>query len=101
LNRRKTLEKTYATVPVAEERGGPGSAGQSGDTQGLPDVAEAAAESVRELVEEGQYSEAEFVLGVEAADEAGDVSEVKTHEVAPEKAHGTLSGPKLRRRKQA
>ena len=59
---------------------GPGSAGQSGDTQGLPDVAEAGAESVKELVEEGQAFEAEAVSGVEEA--SGDeVEEVHTRQV--------------------
>ena len=65
------LQKTYAVVPVRETRGGPGSAGQSGDTQGLPDVAEAGSESVKELVEEGQYLEAEVLLGIETAEEPG------------------------------
>jgi hypothetical protein len=50
-------QKTYPEVPTREKRGGPGSAGQSGDTQGLPDVAEAGSESVKELVEEGASSE--------------------------------------------
>lgn len=72
-------QKTYAAVPLAEKGGGPGSAGQSGDTQGLPDVAEAGSESVQELVEEGQYFEAEVLLGVETADEH-DVAEVQIHE---------------------
>ncbi len=59
---------------------GPGSAGQSGDTQGLPDVAEAGSESVEELVEEGQFFEAEAVSGVE--DASGDeVEEVQTKQV--------------------
>ena len=40
---------------------------QSGDLQGLSDVADADAESVRELVEEGQFFEAEVVSGVEEA----------------------------------
>ena len=72
-------QKTYAAVPLDEKGGGPGSAGQSGDTQGLPDVAEAGSESVRELIEEGQYFEAEVLLGVETADEP-DVAEVQIHE---------------------
>ena len=72
--------KTYAIVPAAETRGGPGSAGQSGDTQGLPDRAEADSESVLELVQEGQYSEAEALLGVEEAPEP-DVAEVRVKKV--------------------
>lgn len=71
--------RTYAVVPAAEG-GGPGSAGQSGDTQGLSDVEEAGSESVQELLEEGQYFEAEVLLGVEAAD-ADDAGEVHTKEV--------------------
>jgi hypothetical protein len=59
---------------------GPGSAGQSGDTQGLSDVAEAGSESVEELVEEGQSFEAEVIGGVEDAPDA-DVAEVHTKEV--------------------
>ena len=51
------------TQPKAVER----SEEQSGDLQGLPDVADADAESVRELVEEGQFYEAEVVSGVESA----------------------------------
>ena len=56
------------------------SAGQSGDTQGLPDVAEAGPESVEELLEEGQSFEAEVISGIENAPDP-DVSEVHTHEV--------------------
>ena len=68
--------RTYAVIPPAQKGGGPGSAGQSGDTQGLPDVAEAGSESVQALVEEGQYFEAEVLLGVEAA-ENSDMEEVQ------------------------
>ncbi len=46
---------------------GPEGGGQSGDTQGLSDVAEAADESVEELVDEGQAFEAEVIEGVEDA----------------------------------
>lgn len=67
--------KTYAVRPAAGKGMGPGSAGQSGDTQGLSDIAEAGSESVQELVEEGQYFEAEVLQGVEAAD-AVDAEEV-------------------------
>jgi hypothetical protein len=72
--------RTYATVSAAEKGMGPGSAGQSGDTQGLSDVAEAGSESVEELVEEGQSFEAEVIGGVEDAPDA-DVAEVHTREV--------------------
>jgi hypothetical protein len=40
---------------------------QSGDLQGLSGLADADSESVRELVEEGQFYEAEVVSGVENA----------------------------------
>lgn len=56
---------------------GPNSAGQSGDTQGLSDKAEADSESVTELVEEGQYLEAELIQGVEEAGNQ-DMAEVVT-----------------------
>jgi hypothetical protein len=59
---------------------GPGSAGQSGDNQGLPDAAEADSESVEELAEEGQAFEAEAIEGVEDAPDA-DVAEVHTKQV--------------------
>jgi hypothetical protein len=55
-------------------------AGQSGDTQQLPDDALADSESVEELVEEGNAFEADVVAGVEDAEDP-DVSEVVTKEV--------------------
>ena len=72
--------QTYGTVSRREKGGGTGSAGQSGDTQGLSDVAEAGSESVEELVEEGQSFEAEAIGGVEDAPEP-DVAEVHTKQV--------------------
>jgi hypothetical protein len=65
---------------LEEEKPGPETAGQSGDTQGLSDVAEADSESVAELVEEGQFFEAAVISGVENAPDA-DVGEVKTRQV--------------------
>jgi hypothetical protein len=63
-----------------EEQGlGPDSAGQSGDLQGLSDVADADSESVEELIEDGQALEAEAIEGVEDAPDA-DVKEVRVHE---------------------
>ena len=59
---------------------GPGSAGQSGDDQGLSDVAESGPESVEELANEGQSFEAEVISGVEDAPDA-DVSEIHTKQV--------------------
>jgi len=58
----------------------PDSAGQSGDTQQLSDVAGADSESIEELAEEGNAFEADAVYGVENAKDP-DVSEVRTHEV--------------------
>ena len=72
--------RTYDIAPTAKEGLGPNSAGQSGDTQGLSDVAEADSESVEELVEEGQSYEAAVIAGIENAPDP-DVSEVHTRQV--------------------
>lgn len=74
------VTRTYATVLNSEKRMGPDSAGQSGDDQGLSDVAESGPESIEELVDEGQSFEAEVISGVENAPDA-DVSEVHTKQV--------------------
>jgi hypothetical protein len=67
-------------VSLRNEELGSESAGQSGDNQGLSDVADADSESVDELAEEGQDFEAEVISGVEDASDA-DEREVHTHEV--------------------
>ena len=72
--------RTYSTVLTRESGQGPGSAGQSGDNQGLSNLAESGPESVEELVEEGQSFEAEAIGGVEDAPDA-DVSQVRTRQV--------------------
>ena len=72
--------RTYDIPHASKEGLGPNSAGQSGDTQGLSDVAEAGPESVAELVEEGQFFEAEVISGIENAPDA-DVAEVHTKQV--------------------
>jgi hypothetical protein len=59
---------------------GAASGGQSGDTQGLSRRDFDDSESVEELMEEGQYMEAEAVSGVENAPDA-DQGEVRTREV--------------------
>ena len=59
---------------------GPETAGQSGDTQGLSNIAQADSQSVAELVEEGQFFEAEVISGVENAPPA-DEAEVTTKQV--------------------
>jgi hypothetical protein len=58
---------------------GSDSAGQSGDSQGLSDIAESAAESVEELADTDQAYEAEAIQGVE---DAGDHPErqVRSHQ---------------------
>ena len=59
-------------VPIDElesdsKQGGSDSAGQSGDDQGLSQIAEADEESVEELAETDQAYEAEAVYGLEDA----------------------------------
>ncbi|MFI5097293.1 MAG: hypothetical protein ACHQT6_04895 [Candidatus Acidiferrales bacterium] len=85
--KKKNLKKrilgrgSSADAVAYETRGlGANSAGQSGDTQGLPEVPVGDSESVEELLEEGQTYEAEVLDGVENARDA-DKSEVKTREV--------------------
>src|SRR5882762_8179407 len=68
------------TVAFAQERLGARSGEQSGDLQGLSNLAGADSESVDELLEEGNAFEADVVKGVEDADDA-DEGEVHTHEV--------------------
>lgn len=82
------MRKTYnKQLGIYEELGrggqlpGPGSGGQSGDTQGLSGVASASSESVKELVEEGQYSEAALVEAIEDGPDAEDGG-IWTREVA-------------------
>lgn len=81
---RKSNERRDREAELVEFEPDPGQsasegAGQSGDTQGLPEGSEAAAESVEELAEEDQAFEAGVVEGVE---EAGDHPErpVRSHE---------------------
>jgi hypothetical protein len=78
--KKRKADRTYSDDSQETDGGGPGSAGQSGDTQGLSGVEEAGPESVEELVEEGQSFEAEAIEGVENAPEP-DVEEVHTREV--------------------
>jgi hypothetical protein len=68
------------TSDFEDAKPGAGSAGQSGDTQGLSDDEDADSESVRELVEEGQAYEASVISAIENAPPA-DVAEVRTREV--------------------
>jgi hypothetical protein len=75
IRRRTREEETDAFSPTGPI---PGSAGQSGDLQGLSDRELADSESVDELLEEGNAFEADVVAGVEEADTP---REVRTHEV--------------------
>jgi len=68
------------------------SAGQSGDLQGLSEVADADSESVDELLEEGQSLEAGIVSGVENAPDA-DQGPVRTHEVLEDDVPEEYDGP--------
>jgi hypothetical protein len=75
-------DPTRKVFPDEEEhskRPGPGSAGQSGDDMGLSEDESGGSESVSELIQEGQYFEAEAVSGLERPDV--DDQEVRTHEV--------------------
>jgi transcription termination/antitermination protein NusA len=64
---------------AAESATGPDSGGQSGDVTGLDQEPEAGPDSVEDLVETGQYYEAEVIEGIEDAPPA-DEAEVTTHE---------------------
>ncbi|HTT34139.1 MAG TPA: hypothetical protein VMH48_11100 [Methylomirabilota bacterium] len=78
----KVLGPPALVEMVAFEPRGLGSrtAGQAGDLQGLSGTQRAAAESVEELLEEGNAFEADFVKGVEDADDSDEI-EVESHEV--------------------
>jgi len=78
---------TAAPVRYPRARSGEGSAGQSGDLQGLSRVERADPESVDELLEEGNAFEADVVKGVEDAGNA-DEQEVHTHEVPEDDVPG-------------
>jgi hypothetical protein len=73
-------EITNPITPHGRRGLGAESGGQSGDTQGLSRREYDDSESVEELLEEGQYAEAEAVSGVENAPDA-DQGEVRTREV--------------------
>jgi hypothetical protein len=77
----RTKQEVTNPIAISSRRGlGSATGGQSGDTQGLSREEDANSESVEELVEEGQYFEAEAVSGVENAKDP-DQSEVTTSEV--------------------
>jgi outer membrane biosynthesis protein TonB len=73
-------QETINPISPSGRRGlGAASGGQSGDTQGLSRREFDDSESVEELLEEGQYMEAEAVSGVENARDA-DQGEVRTRQ---------------------
>jgi hypothetical protein len=72
--------RAVETAQIREDKAGPETGGQSGDTQGLSNLPQADSESVEELVEEGQFFEAEVISSIENAPDA-DVAEVTTREV--------------------
>src|SRR5256885_11428569 len=85
----RTIMKKQGSMDPDEDRQdkpGPETAGQSGDTQGLSGVPEADSQSVEELVEEGQFFEAAVVSGIENAPDP-DVAEITTKEVPRSEEH--------------
>jgi hypothetical protein len=76
---RRRAEIINPVAPSGRRGLGPESGGQSGDTQGLSRRSYDDSESVEELMEEGQYMEAEAVSGVENAPDA-DQGEVRTRQ---------------------
>jgi hypothetical protein len=70
---------------------------QSGDTQGLSGVPDATLESVSELVEQGQYFEADAVDGVENAP-GSDAGPVKAKEVPEDDVPAEYRVPDRERR---
>jgi hypothetical protein len=67
MKRHGTIDAQMDELGTDAGQVGPDSAGQSGDAQGLSDVADAADESVEELADTGQPYEAEVIDGVEDA----------------------------------
>lgn len=82
VQKKKIPGRGISAEAVAYETRGLGakSAGQAGDTQGLPGTPEGDSDSVEGLLEEGQTFEAEILEGVESARDA-DKSEVKTRQL--------------------
>jgi len=82
LEKKRVRGKSQSVETVVFEPKGLGarSGGQSGDLQGLSNLAGADSESVDELLEEGNAFEAEIVKGVQDVPDA-DKGEIRTHEV--------------------
>ena len=91
--KKQVREKSQSvdTVAFALEGRGARSGQQSGDLQGLSNVQGADSESVDELLEEGNWFEAEVVKGVEEAGDS-DAAEVRTHEVPQDDVPGKHLG---------
>jgi hypothetical protein len=85
--RGKSRPRVVTGVGRITGRAGLDESTQSGDTQGLSDRAVADSESVKELMEEGQYLEAEAVEGVEDAPDA-DAGPIRTKEVPEDDVPG-------------
>jgi hypothetical protein len=67
MTRHRTVDAQMDELGTDPGQVGPDSAGQSGDAQGLSEVADAADESVEDLADTGQPYEAEVIEGVEDA----------------------------------
>jgi len=76
---RRRAEVINPVTPTGRRGLGAASGGKTGDTQGLARRSYDDSESVEELMEEGQYMEAEAVSGVENAPDA-DQGEVRTRQ---------------------
>ncbi|MGH9395641.1 MAG: hypothetical protein ACRD18_02150 [Terriglobia bacterium] len=79
-------QEGFGSAAEREDQGS-GSAVQSGDLQGLSGVADADSESVEELIEGGQFYEAEVVSGIEHASDAAE-EPAKTREVPEDDVPG-------------
>jgi len=73
--------RTYGPLPYKPKGTGPDSGGQSGDTQGIDDPDE------EELLEEGQYYEAEVMESVEDAP-AADAKGLRTRQIPEDDVPG-------------
>ncbi len=73
------------------ERQDPDAAGQAGDLQGLSGTPDADSESVEELLEEGQFYEAEVISGVENASDDAE-KPIRTREVPEDDVPGEYRG---------
>lgn len=89
---RAGAQATFAASERSRRGLGAESGGQAGDDQGLSRRHLGDSESVEELVEEGQYLEADAVSGVEDAKDP-DESEVRTREVPEDDVPSEYTDP--------